>query len=102
MFSSLKGKARQRYQHCDKKGNLTPAQLLIKLNMVYNASVDFQDLNAQLCTLKQRAFEYPKDYYDRMVDIGVTLQEYHSEQFQPDKLSHMEKDCFYSGLHENC
>ena len=31
--------------------------------MSYNASVDFRDLNARLCGLKQGAFESPKDYY---------------------------------------
>ena len=43
------------------------------MDMSYNASVDFRDLNSRLCGLKQGAFESPKDYYDCMVDIGVAL-----------------------------
>ena len=66
------------------------------MDMSYNASVDFQDLNAHLCRLKQGAFESPKDYYDRMVDIGVALQEYHQDRFQPGELSCIEKECFFS------
>ena len=68
--------------------------------MSYNASVDFQDLNAQLCDLKQGAFESSKDYYDRMVDIGVALWEYHQDHFQPGELSRIEKECFFAGLRD--
>ena len=35
---------------------------------------------------KQGAFEPPKDYYNRMVDIGVALREYHQDRFQPREL----------------
>ena len=73
MLFSLEGKARRNFRHCDEHGDLTPAEILKHMDMSYNASVDFQDLNARLCGLKQGAFESPKDYYDRMVDIGVAL-----------------------------
>ena len=70
------------------------------MDMSYNASVDFRDLNARLCGLKQGAFESPKDYYDRMVDIGVALWEYHQDHFQPGELSCIEKECFFAGLRD--
>ena len=70
------------------------------MDMSYNASVDFRDLNAQLCGLKQGAFEPLKDYYNRMVDIGVALREYHQDRFQPGELSRIEKECFFAGLHD--
>ena len=73
MLFSLEGKARRNFRHCDEHGDMSPAEILKRMDMSYNASVDFQDLNAQLCSLKQGAFESPKDYYDRMVDIGVAL-----------------------------
>ena len=56
------------------------------MDMSYNASVDFRELNTRLCGLKQGAFEPPKDYYDRMVDIGMALREYHQDRFQPGEL----------------
>ena len=77
MLFSLEGKARRNFRHCDEHGDLTPAEILKRMDMSYNASVDFRDLNARLCGLKQGTFESPKDYYDRMVDIGVALREYH-------------------------
>ena len=71
MLFSLEGKARRNFRHCDEHGDLSPVEILKWMDMSYNASVDFWDLNAWLCGLKQGAFESPKDYYDRMVDIGV-------------------------------
>ena len=100
MFSSLEGKARWNFQYCDKRGDLTPTEILWKMDSSYNASVDFRDLNAWLCGLKQGPFETPKDYYNRMVDIGIALEEYHKDHFQPSELSHMEKECFFAGLQE--
>ena len=35
-----------------------------------------------------------------MVDIGVALREYHQDRFQPRELSHIEKECFFAGLHD--
>ena len=52
------------------------------------------------CGLKQGTFESPKDYYDRMVDIGVALREYHQDRFQPGELSRIEKECFFARLRD--
>ena len=100
MLFSLEGKARRNFRHCDEHGDLSPAEILKRMDMSYNASVDFWDLNAQLCGLKQGAFESPKDYYDCMVDIGVALREYHQDRFQPRELSRIEKECFFAGLRD--
>ena len=70
------------------------------MDMSYNASVDFRELNARLCGLKQGAFEPPKDYYNHMVDIGVALREYHQDHFQPGELSRIKKECFFAGLRD--
>ena len=59
MLFSLEGKARWNFRHCDEHGNLSPAEILKWMDMSYNASVDFWDLNARLCGLKQGAFESP-------------------------------------------
>ena len=100
MLFSLEGKARPNFRHCDEHGDLTPTEILKQMDMSYNASVDFQELNAQLCGLKQGAFEPPKDYYDHMVNIGVALCEYHQDRFQPGELSRIEKECFFAGLRD--
>ena len=96
MLFSLERKARRNFRHCDEHGDLSPAEILKRMDMSYNASVDFRDLNARLCGLKQGAFESPKDYYDCMVDISVALREYHQDRFQPGELSQIEKECFFA------
>ena len=60
MLFSLEGKARRNFWHCDEHGDLSPAEILKWMDMSYNASVDFRDLNARLCGLKQGAFESPE------------------------------------------
>ena len=70
MFSSLEGQPRKNFQDCDEDGDLTLAEILIKLGEVYNASVAFLDLSAWLCALKQGTHENIKSYYKRMVDIS--------------------------------
>ena len=52
MLFSLEGKARRNFGHCDEHGDLTPTEILKWMDMSYNASVDFWDLNAWLCGLK--------------------------------------------------
>ena len=100
MLFSLERKARRNFRHCDEHGDLSPAEILKRMDMSYNASVDFLDLNARLCGLKQGTFESPKDYYDCMVDIGVALREYHQDRFQPGELSRIEKECFFARLRD--
>ena len=46
MLFSLEGKARRNFWHCDEHGDLTPAEILKQMDMSYNASMDFRDLNA--------------------------------------------------------
>ena len=53
MFSSLEGQPRKNFQDCDEDGDLTPTEILVKMDGVYNASVAFRDLSARLCALKQ-------------------------------------------------
>ena len=46
MRFSLEGKARRNFRHCDEHGDLTPTEILKQMDMSYNASMDFRDLNA--------------------------------------------------------
>ena len=63
MFTSLEGKAKRNYQACDEKGYLTPKKILEKMDMIYETSLSFRDLNAKLYGLKQGEQESLKDYY---------------------------------------
>ena len=71
------------------------------MDSIYNVSVTFWDLNAQMCGLKQGMNEPIKSYYEWMVDISIKLEQYHGDRFGPGELSLMKKDCFYAGLKEH-
>ena len=102
MFLSLEGQPRKNFQDCDEDGDLlTPAEILVKMDVVYNASVAFRDLSARLCALKQGTHENIKSYYERMVDIAGKLREHHAERFRPGELKSMKKECFFAGLRDN-
>ena len=101
MLSSVEGQAYINFRSCDEGRNCTLAQILKEMNSIYNVSVTFWDLNAQMCGLKQGMNEPIKAYYERMADISVRLEQYHSDHFRLGELSLMKKDCFYAGLKEH-
>ena len=101
MLSSVEGQAYVNFRSCDKGRNCTPVQILKEMDSIYNVSITFRDLNAQMCGLKQGMNEPIKSYYERMVDISIKLEQYHGDRFGPGELSLMKKDCFYAGLKEH-
>ena len=101
MLSSVEGQAYVNFCSCDEGRNRTPTQILREMDSIYNVSVTFRDLNAQMCGLKQGMNEPIKLYYEWMADISVKLEQYHGDRFSPGELSLMKKDCFYAGRKEH-
>ena len=101
MLSSVEGQAYVNFCSCHEGRNRTPAQNLKEMDSIYNVSITFWDLNAQMCGLKQRMNEPIKTYYERMADISVKLEQYHGDRFGSGELKMMKKDCFYAGLNEH-
>ena len=101
MLSSVEGQAYVNFRSCDEGRNCTPAQILKEMDIIYNISIMFRDLNAWMCGLKQGMNEPIKSYYEWMADISIKLEQYHGDLFGPGELSLMKKDCFYAGLKEH-
>ena len=101
MLSSVEGQAYVNFHSCDEGRNHTLAQILKEMDSIYNISVTFRDLNAQMCGLKQSMNKPIKVYYERMADISVKLEQYHRDHFGLGELKMMKKDCFYTGLKEH-
>ena len=74
MLSSVEGQAYVNFHSCDERRNRTQAQILKEMDSIYNVSVMFWELNAQMCGLKQGMNEPIKAYYERMADISVKLE----------------------------
>ena len=101
MLSSVEGQAYINFRSCDEGRNRTLAQILREMDSIYNISVMFQDLNAQMCELKQGMNEPIKTYYEWMRTLASKLEQYHGDRFGLGELSLMKKDCFYAGLKEH-
>ena len=101
MLSSVEGQAYVNFRSCDEGRNRTLAQILKEIDSIYNVSITFRDLNAQMCGLKQGMNKPIKTYYERMADISVKLEQYHGDRFGPSELKMMKKDCFYARLKEH-
>ena len=101
MLSSVEGQAYVNFRSCNEGRNHTPAQILKGMDSIYNVSVTYRDLNAQMCGLKQGMNEPIKSYYEWMADISIKLEQYHGDHFGPGELSLMKKDYFYAGLKEH-
>ena len=69
MPSSVEGQAYVNFRSCNEGRNRTPAQILREMDSIYNVSITFRDLNAQMCGLKQGMNEPIKSYYKQMADI---------------------------------
>ena len=63
MLSSVEGQAYINFCSCNEGRNCTLAQTLKEMDSIYNVSVMFCDLNAQVCGLKQGMNEPTKAYY---------------------------------------
>ena len=98
MLSTLEDQACNNFKSVNKQADMTLAQILQKIDIIYGPPTTFQDLNATLCGLKQGAFKLAKTYYEHMAMLVVMLQEHHGAQFQDGELDQMAKDCFYTGL----
>ena len=64
MLSSVEGQAYVNFHSCDEGRNCTPTQILKEIDSIYNVSVTFWDLNAQMCGLKQGMNKLIKAYYE--------------------------------------
>ena len=98
MFASLEGMARDNAKMIDENGDLHVTRILDGLDSLYGVSMTFQSFNAALCGLQKRQMESARTYYNRMVQITVTLRERHGSRYRPGELGRMSKDCFYVEL----
>ena len=98
MFASLEGMARDNAKMIDENGDLHITRILDGLDSLYGVSMTFQSLNTALCGLQQKPIKPPRTYYNHMAQIIIILCKCHGNQYQPGKLAHMFKDCFYAGL----
>ena len=77
MFASLERMARDNTEIINENSHLHMTRILDVLDCLYRVSMMLQSLNVALCGLQQKPFESAHNYYNRMVQIVVILQECH-------------------------
>ena len=68
------------------------------LDSVYGGATTYSALMSKLNTVQQGNGESAKDYYERVVQIQVKLQEFHHYMFRPGDLEYHAKNAFFNGL----
>ena len=68
------------------------------LDSVYGGATTYSALISKLNTIQQVNGEAAKDYYERVVQLRVKLQEFHHFMFQPGDLEYHSKNAFFNGL----
>ena len=68
------------------------------LDSVYGGATTYSALMSKLNTVQQGNGESAKDYYERVVQIRVKLQEFHHYMFRPGDLEYHAKNTFFNGL----
>ena len=81
----------------DSDGSLK--SIMTALDQVYGGATTYTTLLNKLNSIQQANDEPVKDYYERVVQIQVKLQEFHCYMFRPGDLEHQAKDAFFNGLH---
>ena len=69
------------------------------LDLVYSGATTYSMLMSKLNTIQQGNGEAAKDYYKRVVQLRVKLQEFHHFMFWPGDLEYHAKNAFFNGLH---
>ena len=69
------------------------------LDSVYGGATTYSTLISKLNMIQQGNREVAKDYYERVVQLRVKLQEFHHYMFWPGDLEYHAKNTFFNGLH---
>ena len=80
-------------------GNSSLRSIMEVLDSVYGGATMYSALMSKLNTVKQGNGELAKDYYERVVQIRVKLQEFHHYMFFSRDLEYHAKNAFFNGLH---
>ena len=80
----------------DSDGSLK--SVMSTLDQVYGGAMTYTTLLNKLNSVQQGYAESAKDYYERVLQIRVKLQEFHVYMFRRDDLECQTKEAFFNGL----
>ena len=80
----------------DRDGSLK--SIMSALDQVYGGATTYTTLLNKLNNIQQGYAEPAKDYYERVLQIRVKLQEFHTYMFRRGDLERQTKEAFFNGL----
>ena len=96
---ALEGRPRYTAKMAMDDGDGSLCSIMEVLDSVYAGATTYSALMSKLNTVQQGNGESAKDYYERVVQIQVKLQEFHHYMFWPGDLEYHAKNAFFNGLH---
>ena len=98
VLSTLEGRPRRTAMTAMEDGDRSLKGIMIALDQVYRGATMYTALLYKLNSIQQAHGKLAKDYYERVVQIRVKLQEFHHYMFRPGNLECQAKEAFFNGL----
>ena len=98
VLSTLEGRPRHMAKAAMEDGDGSLRSVMSALDQVYGGATTYTTLLNKLNSVQQGYDESAKDYYERVLQIQVKLQEFHAYMFCKGDLEHQTKEAFFNGL----
>ena len=98
VLSALEGCPRHTAKAAMVDGDGSLKSIMSTLDQVYGGATTYTTLLNKLNSIQQGYAEPAKDYYERVLQIRVKLQEFHAYMFRQGDLECQTKEAFFNGL----
>ena len=98
VLSALEGRPRHTAKAAMVDGDGSLKSIMSALDQVYGGATTYTTLLNKLNSIQQGYAEPAKDYYERVLQIRVKLQEFHAYMFRRGDLERQTKEAFFNGL----
>ena len=99
ILSALEGQPRYVVKTAMDNGDGTLRCIMTALDHVYGGATSYWQMMNKLNNMAQGQSESAKDYYKRVLQVRVKLQEFHAYMFRVGDLERHTKEAFFNGLH---
>ena len=98
VLSTLEGRPRHTAKAAMEDGDGSLRSVMSALDQVYGGATTYTTLLNKLNSVQQGYDESAKDYYERVLQIRVKLQEFHAYMFRKGDLERQTKEAFFNDL----
>ena len=98
VLQSLEGPLKDTARLANKRGKGTLADILLVLDKAYGRSALYVHLQLELCNIQQMYKESAQDYFERMVQLQVAIQDKYPTRLKDAKLERTAQEAYFNGL----